>query len=157
MSVRPMPNGDSRRDYPSDDESSEEPSSAPEPKGLTPKPKGLTPKAKTVTPRSPAEGSSSSYEDVTEEEAEVPDRRRPKTPPTPDLASSESDKRYRDKRESFHERGRSPVKADSKGPRSANPKAAGPASRRRSTSSAVGAGAESEPARHLERSMSFGI
>lgn len=118
--VRPMPNGDSRRDPfrdPSQETESSEPSSAPEPKGLTAK-------AKAVTPGSPA--STSSYELVTEEEevVEVPERRKPKTPTTPDVESSEDDRR-RDEKETYHGRGRSPVKSasDPKGPRSANPKA----------------------------------
>ena len=71
-----MPNGDHAADYGS---SSEESPSLPPP--------GLVAKAKTSAPEVE---SSSSYEEVSEEEA-PPDLRRPKTPPTPDLASSPSE------------------------------------------------------------------
>ena len=120
MFVRPMPKGDPRRDPSQDTESSEEPSSAPKAKPR------LETKAKAKAPLPPSPlGSTSSYELVTEEEdLEVPESRKPKTPTTPDVESSEEGRR-RDKKETYHGRGRSPVKSASgpKGPRSANPKA----------------------------------
>lgn len=120
MFVRPMPKGDPGRDPSQDTESSEEPSSA-----LKAKPR-LETKAKAKAPLPPSPlGSTSSYELVTEEEdLEVPESRKPKTPTTPDVESSEEGRR-RDKKETYHGRGRSPVKSASgpKGPRSANPKA----------------------------------